>query len=402
MITNPPSTDNLSLRREIAQAIAASPRQRLPFSDYMNLVLYHPKHGYYSTNSHKIGAGGDFATSPHLCADFGEVLAEQFFDMWQILGKPTPFHLLEMGAGQGLIAGDVLNYLHNKYLEFFSILEYIIVEKSQAMQNFQRQRLAKWQERLRWVEWSEIPAKSITGCVFSNELVDAFSVHLFAINQNQIKEIFVTTATDSSEDIPQFAEVLAEISNPQIAEYFHWLGLDLLNSNYPDGYRSEVNLAALDWMGEVAAKLQRGYVVTIDYGYTAERYYNPSRYQGTLQCYYQHRYHDNPYVNIGHQDITAHVNFTALELQGAACGLEKLGFVPQELFLMALGLGDRIAALATTEDMDIVTLMQRREVLHGLINPMGLGGFGVLLQAKGLTAAEKNQVVKGLKIPPMR
>lgn len=401
MITNPASADNLSLRREIAQAIAASPRQRLPFSDYMNLVLYHPRHGYYSTNYHKIGAGGDFATSPHLCADFGEVLAEQFFDMWQILGKPAPFQLLEMGAGQGLIAGDVLKYLQNKYLDFFSVLEYIIVEKSHAMRNFQQQRLAKWQERLRWVDWSDIPPNSISGCVFSNELVDAFPVHLFAINQNQIQEIYVTTAADNLEKIPQFSEVLGEVSNPKIAEYFQWLELDLLNGNYPDGYRSEVNLAALDWMGEVAAKLQRGYVVTIDYGYTAERYYNQSRYQGTLQCYYQHRYHDNPYVNIGHQDITAHVNFTALELQGAACGLEKLGFVPQGLFLMALGLGDRIAALSTTEGMDIVTLMQRREVLHGLINPMGLGGFGVLLQAKGLTKSEPSQVVKGLKIPPM-
>ncbi|HIK09917.1 MAG TPA: class I SAM-dependent methyltransferase [Oscillatoriaceae cyanobacterium M33_DOE_052] len=401
MIAHPASADNLSLRREIAKAIAASPRQCLPFSDYMNLVLYHPQHGYYSTNSHKIGAGGDFATSPHLCSDFGEVLAEQFFDMWQILGKPAPFQLLEMGAGQGLIAGDVLTYLQNKYLDFFSVLEYIIVEKSQAMRSFQQHRLAKWGERLRWVDWSEIAPASIIGCVFSNELVDAFPVDLLAINSGKIQEIYVTVApvAGGSEDVPQFAEVLGELSHPKIAEYFQWLGLDLLNGNYPDGYRSEVNLAALAWMGEVAAKLQRGYVVTIDYGYAAERYYNPSRYQGTLQCYYKHRYHDNPYVNIGHQDITAHVNFTALELQGAACGLEKLGFVPQGLFLMALGLGDRIAALSTTEGIDIITLMQRREVLHGLINPMGLGGFGVLLQAKGLTKSEQTQVLKGLKIP---
>ena len=403
MITNPPSTDNLSLRREIAAAISANPRQRLPFSEYMNLVLYHPQHGYYSTNANKIGAGGDFATSPHLCADFGEVLAEQFFDMWQILGKPAPFQLLEMGAGQGLIAGDVLKYLQNKYLDFFNVLDYIIIEKSAAMRQFQQQRLAKWHERIQWLEWEAIAPNSIIGCCFSNELVDAFPVHLFALNDGQIQEIYVTLApeTAANEDIPQFGEVLGELSTPKIAEYFQWLGLDLLNGNYPDGYRSEVNLAAGDWMGEVAGKLQRGYVVTIDYGYTAERYYNPSRYQGTLQCYYKHRYHDNPYVNIGHQDITAHVNFTALELQGAACGLEKLGFVPQELFLMALGLGDRIAALATTEGIDIVTLMQRREVLHGLINPMGLGRFGVLLQAKGLTASEQSQVLKGLKIPPM-
>ena len=130
--------------------------------------------------------------------------------------------------------------------------------------------------------------------------------------------------------------------------------------------------------------MQQGYLLTIDYGYTAARYYNPMRSQGTLQCYYRHGYHNNPYINIGEQDITAHVDFTALERWGEQCGLQKVGFTQQGLFLMALGLGERIAAISTDNTNNLEQLLQRRETLHQLINPQGLGGFGVLVQTKGL------------------
>ena len=176
------------------------------------------------------------------------------------------------------------------------------------------------------------------------------------------------------------------------------MGIDLTQSSYADGYRSEINLAALDWLSIVADRLQRGYVLTIDYGYPASRYYNPRRSQGTLQCYYQHRYHDNPYINIGQQDITAHVDFTALERWGKQCGLEKVGFTQQGLFLMALGLGSRIAALSHQE-IPISQLLQRRSALHQLLDPVGLGGFGVLVQSKGLNEKEKSQSLKGLTVP---
>ncbi len=191
-----------------------------------------------------------------------------------------------------------------------------------------------------------------------------------------------------------------------------------MSGAYPECYRTEVNLAALDWIETVAKRLRRGFLLTIDYGYSAERYYLPSRHQGTLQCYYRHRYHDDPYVYIGHQDITAHANFTALERQGELCGLRKLGFTQQGLFLMALGLGDRIAALSSRHDprgqaiaqaQDVMTIMQRREVLHQLINPSGLGGFGVLVQSKGLIVEQEQRtssggtslMLKGLSVPPM-
>lgn len=395
---------NPNLCEQIARTIQANEQNIISFADYMNLALYHPEYGYYTTGAGKIGAGGDFATSPHLCPDFGEMLAEQFWQMWQILGCPVPFHLIEMGAGQGLIAGDVLGYLQQKYPDFFHILDYIIIEKSPGMRRFQEHRLARFTgdaaKHLRWCSWAEIEPESIVGCCFSNELVDALPVHQFVISQGKLQEIYVTISEINGE--LKFVEVLGELSTPKIAEYFAELELDLLGGKYPDGYRSEVNLAANIWLKEVAQRLKRGYLLTIDYGYQCDRYYAPSRHQGTLQCYYQHRYHDDPYILVGQQDITAHANFTALELYGKQWGLENIAFTQQGLFLMALGLGDRIAAISTTPGLDIATALQRREVLHQLIDPMGLGNFGVLLQSKGLTNEEIGQKLTGFTIPPMR
>lgn len=392
--------NNPALCEAIEKAIAASPQQRISFADYMELALYHPQYGYYTTGAGKIGGSGDFVTSPHLCPDFGELLAEQFVNIWEIMGKKTPFQLVEMGAGQGLIAGDVLAYLQRQYPDFFKIIEYTIVEKSPAMKQYQQSRLAKWSNRLHWLTWEEIAPESIVGCCFSNELVDALPVHQFLLENGQLKEIYVTTDLASS-----FIEIAAEPSTSRIAEYFALTGIHLLPRNagaprlYPDGYRSEVHLAALDWLEGVALRLKKGYLLTVDYGYPAQRYYSPQRHKGTLQCYYQHRHHDNPYLYVGKQDITAHVNFTALERQGESCGLERVGFIQQGLFLMALGLGDRIAALSTTTGLDISTVLQRREVLHGLIDPTGLGGFGVLVQSKGLREGEQKQSLKGLTMP---
>ena len=377
----------------VARRIADS-HGRITFAEYMDLVLYHSEYGYYATNAVNIGPQGDFFTSPHLGADFGELLSEQFFQMWEILERPVPFTLLELGAGQGLLAADSLGYLSRHYPDFFEALDYIIVERSVALRNEQQQRLHKLP--VRWTTLDEILPGSITGCCFSNELVDALPVHQFVI-AGGIQEIYVTTR-----DGRHFIEVTDEPSTPLLAEYFDLVRIELPSSAYPDGYRSEVNLEALNWLSMIANRLQRGYLLTIDYGYPASRYYSPARPQGTLKCYYRHRHHDNPYVHIGQQDITAHVNFTALELWGKVCGLNKIGFAQQGLFLMALGLGDRIAvstSQALTNAKDLASLLRRREALHQLIDPSGLGGFGFLIQSKGLTKAETLQPLKGLSFP---
>ncbi|MEH2088366.1 class I SAM-dependent methyltransferase [Nostoc sp.] len=404
---------NPALCAAIANYITTNPQKRITFAQFMDLALYHPEYGYYSSDALKIGfKGGDFFTSPNLCSDFGELLAEQFLQMWEILGKPIPFSLVEMGAGQGLLALHILKYHQLHYPDFFTALEYIIVEKSPTLRQEQQQRLQDFP--VRWCNLEEIPPNAIAGCFFSNELVDAFPVHQFILETGELREIYVTTSQNltlqsssgESSSPPlmgersnfAFVEVTGEPSTPQLAEYLNLVEMNFTQSAYPDGYRSEINLAALDWLSIVADRLQRGYVLTIDYGYPASRYYNPRRSQGTLQCYYHHRFHDNPYINIGRQDITAHVDFTALERWGQKCNLKNVGFIQQGLFLMALGLGDRIAALSE-QKQPLSQLLQHRDALHQLLDPTGLGGFGVLIQSKGLDKTEISQPLKGLILP---
>ena len=269
----------------------------------------------------------------------------------------------------------------------FEAIDYIVIEKSPSLIAEQQRRLAPLIQsgvRLSWKTWDEIEPNSIVGCCFSNELVDAFPVHQFVIQAGQIQEVYVThadriksarTASKMRSRLPNNCCKLVKmalsrfqtrpsrlkptepprhfqetIAAPSVAfsDYFRLVDLPLPQS-YTDGYRSEVNLAALDWIATVADRLRQGYLLTIDYGYSADRYYSLNRSQGTLQCYFQHAHHSDPYVAIGQQDITAHVDFTALEKQGERCGLEKIGFTPQGLFLMALGLGDRISALSSPE-----------------------------------------------------
>jgi SAM-dependent MidA family methyltransferase len=377
------------LREAIISRIISSPQQRITFAEYMDMALYHPESGYYSSNKVKIGfKGGDFFTSSHLGSDFGELLAVQFHQMWEILGQPGVFSLVEMGAGQGILALQILNYIQSHHWDFWAALQYIIVEKSPALKQEQQQRLSEFS--VAWCNLEDIPPNSITGCFFANELVDALPVHQFILEGGKLREIYVTTHLPSA----PFVEVIGEASTPKLAEYFQLVEIDL--SPYADGYRSEVNLAALDWLSQVARSLQRGYVLTIDYGYTATRYYNTRRLQGTLQCYYQHRHHNNPYINVGEQDITAHVDFTALEQWGQRCGLNLVGFTRQGLFLMSLGLGTR---LASHPEQPISQVLQRREALHQLIEPTGLGGFGVLIQSKGLKETEAKVSLQGLQLP---
>jgi len=399
-LVEPDNISNKALGEIITCQITKSLRSKITFADYMNLALYHPQHGYYATAPTKIGATGDFFTSPHLAADFGELIATQFVQMWHLLGKPDRFTLVEMGAGQGLLAADVLRYLQHQHPELIPHLEYIIIERGQALIQEQHQRLQPLLTAgisLSWRTFEELSPNSITGCFFSNELVDALPVHLVVAQAGQLKEVYVTVPEGDRTE-PPFVEAIDKLSTPELATYFERIGIDITCSPYPDDYRTEVNLAALDWLSQVASRLHQGYVLTIDYGYSAERYYNPMRSTGTLQCYYRHRHHDNPYLYVGQQDITAHVDFTSLQKYGEQCGLHTVGFTKQGLFLMSLGLGDRIAAVSQTiaSDLDSMnSVLRRREALQTLINPMGLGNFGVLIQSRGVKQDEPLNGLRG-------
>ncbi|MEA5470539.1 class I SAM-dependent methyltransferase, partial [Spirulina sp. 06S082] len=340
------------------------------------------------------GKRGDFVTSPSLSSDFAELLGEQFLQMWEILGKPQEFSLLEMGAGEGDLACDLLNYLQSRHPDYFTTLQYNIIEQSPSLIARQKEKLQNFidnNNKICWRSWSEIEDNSQVGCFFSNELVDAFPVHSVTINEGKLQEVYITLKEG------KLTEAIGELSTQKLKEYFRLIDIDILGQDYREGYRSEVNLAALEWIEQVNNKLNSGYLLTIDYGYSAQRYYNPQRYQGTIKCYYQHRHHDDPYANLGYQDITAHVDFTALERQGKNLGLEEVGLTQQGLFLMALGLGDRLSELSTGK-FNLTEVLKRREVLHQLIDPAGLGKFNVLIQSKNLNEIQKLQ---GLETKPL-
>ena len=388
----------------IRDRIERSPRCRIPFASFMELALYHPQHGYYAAQTSQLGIGGDFVTSTHMGNDFAELIAEQVAELCQRLGNAHPFQIVEMGPGQGLLADAILNYLKTRHPECFSCLHYTLIETSPALQTHQQMCLQNWLEQGVPIEWrslSEIPTGSIVGCCLSNELVDAFPVHRITLTELGWKEHYVTLSDDPNRP---FASILDHPSTPKLAQYFEHIGIQPTCPPYTAGFTTEINLAALKWLTQVADILHQGYVLTIDYGYSADRYYSPARSHGTLQCYTQHAHHNDPFINIGQQDITAHVDFTALEKQGEQCGLETLGRTEQGLFLMALGLGDRLNALAQLQNTDSATLryaLQRRETLHQLINPLGLGQFLVLVQGKGLTEPAQRSL-KGLTVPPLQ
>jgi SAM-dependent MidA family methyltransferase len=372
------------LTEKILAKIHNSSEKKITFADYMKMCLYDPEFGYYNQNNIAIGNEGDFFTSASLSDDFGELLAKQLLQFWEVLQKSEQFTLVEMGAGEGLLAKNILLYIINKYPDFSQILKYIIIEKSSTLKIKQQQVLTDLIAKginISWQTWDNLTDDSLTGCFFSNELVDAFPVHLITFNNGNLKEIYIT------ENLGKLVKIADEISTTEILNYFELININFDSNLYPDNYQTEVNLQAFSWLKQVSKKLKKGYLLTIDYGYNAEKYYHPQRSEGTLQCYYKHRYHNNPLVNIGCQDITSHVNFTALDKYGELVGLHKLAYTQQALFLMNLGLGDRLNALSNGT-IPVSLIWQKRNQLHQLINPQGLGNFGVLLQGKNLNSTE--------------
>ncbi|AGY58331.1 hypothetical protein GKIL_2085 [Gloeobacter kilaueensis JS1] len=371
----------------MGKRIAASPQKRISFAVFMDLALYHPRYGYYSRPAEAIGAGGDYYTAPHLGPDFGELLAVQFVEIWQRLAEPEPFDLVEIGAGQGLLAADILEYIHAQAPAMGAGLRYTLIERSGTLAAQQKKRLRAFD--VRWQSLEAIEEQAITGVLFCNELLDALPVHRFCVENGQLQEVFV----EVSEDGHGFRPVLAPPSTPRLEAHLNALGLRV--EDLPDGFTSEINLAALDWLTEVERVLRRGFVLIIDYGYTANQYYRPVRSEGTLQCYYRHTLQADPYRHIGSQDLTSHVDFTALTQQAEALGLRTVGFTRQNFFLWALGLGERLAALGTpTSYEQLQERLRRREALQQLVKPDGLGEFGVLVLSKNVD--EKEAGLRGL------
>ena len=218
---------NVELIEVISDRIANSPQQRITFAEYMELALYHPTHGYYASSGVRISAGGDFLTSPHLADDFGETIAIQLYQIWQILGEPQPFSIVEMGAGQGLLAAQILDYAQRVYPDFFRSIDYLIIETALAMIVAQQVRLKGLP--VRWCEWTDLKDRSIVGCFLSNELIDAFPVHQVTVVKDRLQEVYVTTDDRNN----TFTEVVGELSTDRLVNYWQLNNINLLGGIFP-------------------------------------------------------------------------------------------------------------------------------------------------------------------------
>jgi SAM-dependent MidA family methyltransferase len=352
---------------------------RIPFAEFMDLALYHPRQGYYQSFRERIGPGGDYYTSPHIHPVFGALLSRQLHQMWERLGHPNAFTIVEMGAGKGLLCSDILGYCRNHLPDFYKNLVYLLAETSPALRDQQKSLLYPFEgegkiQRVAPQDFLD-GGRPFTGCLLSNELIDAFPVHLVQQEKNRLREIYVTCPDGF------FQEVLGEPSSPLIEEYFRLYGSPL-----QEGQRGEVNLKALEWVEGISRALQGGFVLTLDYGYLAPELYHPERRDGTLLCYFRHTVSSNPYRRVGRQDITAHVNFTALIKKGEALGLQKEGYTEQYKFLVALGLLQELENLEKASGQySASAFLQEKLAMRTFLIPGGMGTlFKVLAQSKGV------------------
>lgn len=336
----------------------------MSFYDFMELALYHPEQGYYTSVNDRIGCNGDFYTSCTVSSLFAQMIGRQLEEMWVLLNK-EPFTIIEYGAGMGQLCRDILNYLKNNE-ELYAHLNYYILEKSAAMREKEKKIL---NEKVQWID-SLADIAPINGCVLSNELLDNFAVHQVVMNE-ELMEVFIDYQNG-------FTEVLQPASD-QLQLYFETLGIKL-----PQNYRTEVNTEATEWIKTITTHLQKGFVLTIDYGYHSEELYKDYRRNGTVVCYNKHTINEYPYQHIGMQDITAHVNFSALYVWGKKNGLDCNGYTDQATFLLSLGFNAAaMELLRKAGTQDITAYKKIQFVINALLVEMG-SKMKVLIQQKGL------------------
>ena len=360
----------------LAEMLAERIRRYGPmtFADFMRECLYHPVHGYYSKT--EFTRFVDYYTSVDVHPIFGRLLARQFCEMWENLGRPAEFLLVECGAGVGRLAAHILDFSGSQLPAFYGALRYVAVERSSVRREQAAGRSKRHAEAGHFAASLEIPARIPAGCLFSNELLDALPVHRTVMQDGALKEVFVNSVGGC------FVDKIAPVSTCAMQEYFASQGIVL-----QEGQQAEAGLEACDWITEVGRRLERGFVLTIDYGHRAAELFDDHHMRGTLLAYQNHRATENYYASPGEQDLTAHVNFTALETWGKRAGLETAGMTSQTAFLMALGRGNEFADLYDAGQTELEQARARLQ-LKTLIYPEGMGErFQVLIQQKGAAAS---------------
>lgn len=334
-----PAPDGYALEQShllaaLIQAEIESNGGDIGFDRYMEMALYQPGLGYYSAGARKFGRGGDFTTAPETSPLFSICLARQCAQIFTMTGSAI---ILELGAGSGVMACDILTELRR-----IGALpeQYLILETSADLRQRQQQLLQQkhpdMSERLVWLD--RLPAKPVHGIILANEVLDAIPVQRLVINNHKIHELRVGYGDDGFAWRRSTDETMTiTVLNDLVCEL-------------PDGYVSEFNAMLPAFIDALAAALGNGAVLLIDYGYPRREYYHPQRREGTLACYYRHRRHDNPFINIGIQDITASVDFTMVAESAHASGLEIYGYSNQAGFLVSCGLESIIAEISGGDD----------------------------------------------------
>ncbi|GBD18879.1 hypothetical protein HRbin27_01379 [bacterium HR27] len=352
------------IRREIART------GPITFARYMELALYDPEYGYYTTGL-RTGRAGDYLTAPEAHPIFGWVVAHQLRELWETLGKPEPFTLVEYGPGTGTLALAIFAELDRAAPALLARLQYWPIERSQPAHEQLEHRLADAGFAPLLVQ---SPAPPVTGVVLANELVDALPVHRIRCQGGQLWELFVGW------DGERFVEIPGPPSTPELERWLARLGVRLV-----EGQTTELCLAMLDWLDEVAALLARGYLLVFDYGYPAPERHDPARFpSGSVRTYVQHCVDDDPFAEPGERDITSHVDFTMLELAAEERSLVPLGLTTQAEFLAHGGLGERLVALQNQPGVTAEQYLAARAAAFHLLDPSGMGRFRVALFGKNV------------------
>ncbi len=343
----------------------------ITFEDFMDLALYHEEYGYYTSGNVSIGREGDFYTSPYVHTAFGEVVSKFITKGLSFINAPVPM-IIEVGAGKGTLARDILDTIKRESSEIYGKLIYTFIEKSPVLIKQARAVLEWHLDKIRFIgDISEIGNNSAEAVVISNELFDAIPFHRAIVENGGHREIYVSLKDNN------FIEITGELSTDELKKYIDKYELGLL-----EGQQIEINTLAGQALKDIAGIMKKGFLLTIDYGYTAPELFSPSRMNGTYKCMKGHSINEKPYTDIGEQDITAHVDFSNLISEGEAVGLNKLVYTTQGQFLLDWGI---LKVLENTSQVGKEPSEKKIAAVKNLFLPGSMGNsFKALMQVKNL------------------
>jgi SAM-dependent MidA family methyltransferase len=346
----------------------------ITFAKFMQLALYHQGYGYYSSDRTRIGKEGDYYTSPCVHPAFGEIIGRFIYKVYKTLDIQE-FTIVEMGAGKGYLALDVLDSIKRDQPEFYSNLNYLIVEISPTLVEDEKSILKDHIRKIKFLSSiSEIEDEEVAGVFISNELLDSFPFHRLKYTKNGFQEIYVGLRND------QFTEILDSLSIIELKNY-----IDRYDIEFREGQEVEINLNAGKWLSDVSRVITRGFVLTIDYGFLAPELFNPTRMTGTFKCLYKHSANDDPLTHIGVQDITAHVDFSNLIRVGESVGLNTFKYITQGQFLIDWGILDIVERYSSKDKSSKTSEQKHILAIKNLFLPELMGDkFKVLIQEKNL------------------